>query len=62
MRREFLLLRPIYHLLYHQFAWSYDRVADLASLRPARRDLLRDQHVHLEYDVLRQHARLDSNQ
>ena len=32
MRLIFSLLRPIYYLLYHHFAWSYDFVADIVSL------------------------------
>jgi len=32
MRLLLLLLRPIYYLLYHQFAWAYDFVASLVSL------------------------------
>jgi len=32
MRLILLLLRPIYYLLYHQFAWAYDFVASLVSL------------------------------
>ena len=31
MRLLFFLLRPVYHLLYHQFAWTYDFVAALVS-------------------------------
>jgi len=26
------LLRPIYYLLYHHFAWTYDLAADIVSL------------------------------
>jgi ubiquinone/menaquinone biosynthesis C-methylase UbiE len=32
MRLIQLLLRPVYYLLYHHFAWSYDLVAGLVSL------------------------------
>ncbi|MBE3120212.1 MAG: methyltransferase domain-containing protein [Candidatus Atribacteria bacterium] len=32
MRLIFFLLRPIYYLLYHQFAWTYDFVAAVISL------------------------------
>jgi len=32
MRLIFSLLRPIYYILYHHFAWSYDFVADIVSL------------------------------
>jgi len=32
MRLLLLLLRPIYYLLYHQFAWAYDFIASLVSL------------------------------
>jgi len=32
MRRIFLLLRPIFYLLYHQFAWTYNFVAAVVSL------------------------------
>ncbi|MBN2386105.1 MAG: methyltransferase domain-containing protein [Anaerolineales bacterium] len=32
MRLILLLLRPIFHLLYHQFAWTYDVVAATVSL------------------------------
>jgi len=32
MRLILILLRPIYYLLYHQFAWTYDFVAALVSL------------------------------
>ncbi|MCX6035252.1 MAG: methyltransferase domain-containing protein [Chloroflexi bacterium] len=32
MRLIVLLLRPIYYLLYHQFAWTYDFVAAVVSL------------------------------
>jgi ubiquinone/menaquinone biosynthesis C-methylase UbiE len=32
MRLILLILRPIYYLLYHQFAWAYDLVASLVSL------------------------------
>lgn len=40
----------------------FEAVKRVASLRHARRNLLRDQHVHIEYDVVSRHARLDSNQ
>ncbi len=32
MRLTLLLLRPIYYLLYHQFAWTYDLLAAIISL------------------------------
>jgi ubiquinone/menaquinone biosynthesis C-methylase UbiE len=32
MRLILFLLRPIYYLLYHQFAWAYDSVAAVVSL------------------------------
>jgi ubiquinone/menaquinone biosynthesis C-methylase UbiE len=32
MRLLFYILRPIYYLLYHQFAWTYDFVAAVISL------------------------------
>ncbi len=32
MRAILFLLRPVYYLLYHQFAWTYDFVAALISL------------------------------
>jgi ubiquinone/menaquinone biosynthesis C-methylase UbiE len=32
MRLILLLLRPVFYLLYHHFAWSYDLVAGLVSL------------------------------
>jgi ubiquinone/menaquinone biosynthesis C-methylase UbiE len=32
MRLIFSLLRPVYYLLYHHFAWTYDLVADIVSL------------------------------
>ena len=32
MRLIFFLLRPIYYLLYHQFAWTYDFIAAFISL------------------------------
>lgn len=32
MRLLLVLLRPVYYLLYHHFAWTYDIVADLVSL------------------------------
>jgi ubiquinone/menaquinone biosynthesis C-methylase UbiE len=32
MRLIFFLLRPVYYLLYHQFAWTYDFVASVVSL------------------------------
>jgi len=32
MRLIFFLLRPIYYLLYHQFAWTYDFVSAVVSL------------------------------
>ncbi len=32
MRLVFFILRPIYYLLYHQFAWTYDFVAAVISL------------------------------
>ena len=32
MRLIMLLLRPVYYLLYHQFAWTYDFVAGIVSL------------------------------
>src|SRR5450830_1634642 len=32
MRLIQILLRPIYYLLYHQFAWTYDLVASMVSL------------------------------
>ena len=32
MRLVFFLLRPIYYLFYHQFAWTYDFVAAVISL------------------------------
>lgn len=55
-----LLIAP--YLVGSRGKGMFEAVTDLASLRPARRDLLRDQHVHIEYEVLGQHARLDSNQ
>jgi len=32
MRLLFLLFRPVYYLLYHQLAWTYDFVASIVSL------------------------------
>jgi ubiquinone/menaquinone biosynthesis C-methylase UbiE len=32
MRLVLLVLRPIYFLLYHQFAWTYDLIASIVSL------------------------------
>ena len=32
MRLVLFLLRPVYYLLYHQFAWTYDFVAGIVSL------------------------------
>jgi ubiquinone/menaquinone biosynthesis C-methylase UbiE len=45
------LLRPIYYLLYHQFAWSYDFVAALVSLGHWN-DWVRTALPHLEGRVL----------
>jgi ubiquinone/menaquinone biosynthesis C-methylase UbiE len=51
MRLFLLLLRPIYYLLYHQFAWAYDFVASLVSLGQWR-DWVRTALPHLNGRVL----------
>jgi len=51
MRLILLLLRPIYYLLYHQFAWAYDFVADLVSLGQWR-DWVRTALPYLDGRVL----------
>jgi ubiquinone/menaquinone biosynthesis C-methylase UbiE len=51
VRLIFFLLRPFYHLLYHQFAWTYDLVAWLVSLGRWN-DWARAALPHLEGRVL----------
>jgi ubiquinone/menaquinone biosynthesis C-methylase UbiE len=51
MRLLLLLLRPIYYLLYHHFAWTYDLVADMVSLGQWR-DWVRAALPHLNGRVL----------
>jgi ubiquinone/menaquinone biosynthesis C-methylase UbiE len=49
--RLLFLLRPIYYLLYHHFAWTYDLVADMVSLGQWR-DWVRTALPHLNGRVL----------
>ncbi|KAF0107889.1 MAG: type 11 methyltransferase [Anaerolineaceae bacterium] len=51
MRLLLLILRPIYYLLYHHFAWTYDFVADMVSLGQWR-DWVRTALPHLDGRVL----------
>lgn len=51
MRLLMILLRPVYYLLYHQFAWTYDLVADIVSLGQWQ-DWIRVSLPHLEGRVL----------
>jgi ubiquinone/menaquinone biosynthesis C-methylase UbiE len=51
MRQIFSLLRPVYYLLYHHFAWTYDLVADIVSLGQWK-DWVRSALPYLEGRVL----------